>query len=420
MKYSELMIAEIQNGNLEEAEENLELALQLDDTDTLYLLGNTLFQLGFLNETKRVYNHLIEIQPEDDELKIYLAEIEIEEGNELEALELLHLIDQSSPAYPQSLLVQADYYHLNGLPEVSVQKLLEAEEILPEEEVIQFALGEVYYTMADYQNAVKYYELLDAEGYNEISGTLITVRLGSCYVMLGEYDRALEFLNEALTYKDHPEVYYQIGLVYVQKEEFEKAIEPLLKAKEIDPSLSSIYLLLAEVYEQQNQLEKALEEIENSFTYNEFNIDFYFRAAELSTKLNNFSKAEEYYKSALKIGTDNERTIIKYAEFLMYTEEYEEVVELFEKAPDTIQQLPQSLWILAKAYNQVDEYDKSRTQFEQAYAYLATEIDFLKDYAFFLREDGQRDKMKQIVQQYLALSTEPDVEMEALLDDYHY
>lgn len=420
MNYSEMMIAEIQNGNLDKVEEQLELALQFDDSDTLYLLGNTLFQLGFLIETKKVYNHLIDKHPEDDELKIYLAEIEIEDGNELEALNLLHTIDPSSSAYAQSLLVQADYYHLNGLPEVSIQKLLEAEERLPEEEVIKFALGEVYYSMADYQNAIKYYEMLTTLGYDEVSGTLISVRLGSCYVMIGEYEKALAYLEEALTLKADPEVYYQIGLVYVQQEEYDKAIEPLTKAKELDPSLSSVYILLAETYERQNHLEKALEEIESSFSINEFNIDFYFKAAEIAVKLKDYTKAAEYYKQAINLGTDNDRAIIKYAEFLNYMDEYEEVVDLLEHSSATIQQLPQSLWLLANAYNQIDEYDKARSFYEQASTYLMTELDFLKEYAFFLREDGQRDKMKQVAQSYLNISTEPDIEMEALLyDDYN-
>src|SRR5699024_12550689 len=126
MTYSEKVIEAIQTGNLDEVDQLIELALGADDEETLYLHGNTLFQLGFLEETKRVYNHLIDINPSDDELKIYLAEIEIEDGNELEALELLHSIDRNSSSYSQSLLVQADYYHLNGLLEVSIQKLEEA------------------------------------------------------------------------------------------------------------------------------------------------------------------------------------------------------------------------------------------------------------------------------------------------------
>ena len=152
MTYSEIVIAEIQKGNLDVVEENLELAINYDDEDTLFLLGNTLYQLGFLIETRKVYTYLLEKNPADDELKIYLAEIDIEDGNELEALDLLHSIDETSPIYPQSLLVQAGYYQLNGLPEVSIQKLSEAEQLLPEEPIIMFALAEIFYTTADYQH----------------------------------------------------------------------------------------------------------------------------------------------------------------------------------------------------------------------------------------------------------------------------
>ena len=60
MTYSEIVIAEIQKGNLEVAEENIELAINYDDEETLFLLGNTLYQLGFLIETRKVYNYLLE------------------------------------------------------------------------------------------------------------------------------------------------------------------------------------------------------------------------------------------------------------------------------------------------------------------------------------------------------------------------
>lgn len=420
MTYSEIVIAEIQNGHLDEAEENLQYALDNDDTETLYLLGNTLYQLGFLNETKRVYNHLVEIFPEDHELKIYLAEIEIEDGNELEALDLLHTIEEESPAYTQSLLVQADYYHLNGLPEVSVQKLTEAEEILPDEPVIKFALAEVHYTMNDYQNAIKYYEDLTGLGHDEIAGTLISVRLGNAYMMIGEYTEAINYFNEALTFKDDPEVYYQLGLVYVQQEEYTQAIEPLQQAKTLDPSLTGVYMVLSDVYEQQNQLEKALEEIEEGINHNEINLDFYFKAAELATKLNDYEKAEIYYERTLEIEPGNDLAIVKYGEFLNYMGDYEHVIELLEQSSQSTQQLPEALWLMAVAKNNVDEYEEARALYDQAALYLEDDLDFLKEYAFFLREDGQRDKMRTVVQKYLSLNPEIDPEMSALLEDFDY
>ena len=420
MKYSEIVIAEIQNGNLNEVQVNMELALESDDSDTLYLLGNTLFQLGFLNETKRVYNHLIDIYPEDDELKIYLAEIEIEDGHELEALDLLHSIASTSDMYPQSLLVQADYYHLNGLPEVSLQKLEEAEKLLEDESVIKFAIPEVYFTIADYQNAINKYNDIVEHGIEEISGTIISARLGSCYLMIGDYTKAIEYLEDALSYKDDPEIFYQLGIVYVQQEEYTKAIEPLEQAIEHDPSLTGAHILLAEVYENQNDFKKALEMIENGIQYNDIYIELYFKAAELSGKLDKLGEAESYYQRAMKIEPDNDHAVVKYAEFLSVMDDDEKIIELYDNVPDTIRQLPESLWILAKANNAIDEYDTARKYYEQANLYLDDDSDFLKEYAFYLREDGQRDKMKVVINKYLTLIPGEDFEMAALLDEFEY
>lgn len=420
MKYSEIVIAEIQNGNFDEVAINMELALESDDSDTLYLLGNTLFQLGFLNETKRVYNHLIDIHPEDDELKIYLAEIEIEDGRELDALDLLHSINSESEMYPQSLLVQADYYHLNGLPEVSLQKLEEAENLLEDEPVIKFAIAEVYFTIADYQNAIIKYNDIVEQGIEEISGTIISARLGSCYLMIGDYAKAIEYLEDALSYKDDPEIFYQLGIVYVQQEEYTKAIEPLEQAIEHDPSLTGAHILLAEVYEKQNDIKKALEMIENGIQYNDIYLELYFKAAELSAKLDKLEQAESYYQRAMNIEPDNDSAVVKYAEFLSVMEDDEKIIDLYDNVSDTIRQLPESLWILAKANNALDEYDTARKYYEQANLYLDDDSDFLKEYAFFLREDGQRDKMKVVINKYLTLIPGEDFEMAALLDEFDY
>jgi len=417
MTYSEKVIEAIQMGNLNEIDDLIQSAFDNDDEETLYLLGNTLFQLGFLEETKRVYNHLIDINPSDDELKIYLAEIEIEDGNELEALELLHSIDKNSSSYSQSLLVQADYYHLNGLPEVSIQKLEEAEELLPEEPVVKFALGEVYFTTAEYQLAANYYELLIEDGVEEVAGTLLSARLGNAELMLGNYEKAIENLNEALSFKDDPEIYYQLGFAYIQKAEIQQAIDALNQAKEIDPSLVSVYILLGEAYEQLNQIENSLKAIEEGIVVNEINIELYLLAAEYAAKLNDNERARKYYQEALEIEPENERIILKYAEFLNYRAEYENVIELFENTSESVQQLPEALWLLATANNEVDEYNKARDFFDQAYNYLDDHLDFLKDYAFFLREDGQREKMQEVLEKYTSMNPEYDDDIASLMDD---
>src|SRR5699024_3613971 len=98
-------------------------------------------------------------------------------------------------------------------------------------------------------------------------------------------------------------------------------------------------------------LNEALNEIEEGITFNEINIDFYFKAAELAAKLHDHEKTEKYYKDAIEIEPGNDRTYLKYAEYLTYMESYEEVIELLSQASETTRQLPEALWILAVANN---------------------------------------------------------------------
>ncbi|MDN6195620.1 MAG: tetratricopeptide repeat protein [Atopostipes suicloacalis] len=420
MSYSETVIDLIQSGELEEVDENIQLALMEDDEETIYLLGNSLYQLGFLEETRRVYHHLVDLNPEDDELKIYLAEIEIEEGNDLEALEILHEINESSPAYPQALMVEADYYMLNDLPEVSLQKLDEANSILPNEPVILFALAEVYYTLSDFQSAVSYYEGLAESGEEDFAGTSIQGRLGASYLMTGSYEEAIPSLKEALTMKDDAEVYFQLGFAYKAVGEIEKAIDAFEKGKTIDPSYIGLYLSLSDSYEELQNYKKALEILEEAILVNEMDTDLYIKAGEVATRAKYYDRAKKYYKKALDLEPDNDRVVIKYARFLKYMDEYEEIVELYSQSSASVQGDPDASWILATANNMIEDYDQARSFFKTAYNYFADDFVFLKEYAIFLREDGQREEMLEVLKRYLTLNPNPDNEVLSLLDDFNY
>lgn len=420
MSYSEKVIELIQTGNLDEVDETIQLALMHDDDDTIYLLGNSLYQLGFLEETRLVYNHLIDLNPLDDDLKIYLAEIEIEEGNDIDALEILHSINESSPAYPQALLVEADYYMLNDLPEVSLQKLDEANELVPNEPIILFALAEVYYTISDFQQAIYYYKDLLETGHEEIAGTLMSGRLGDAYLMIGDYKQSIVYLKEAIEYKDDAESYFQLGFAYMGQEDYEQAIDALNRAKVLDSTLIGIYVLLSNAYEQIQELEKALDILKEAIIVNEMDTDLYIAAGEIATKNQDYQEAKSYYQKALELEPDNDRVVLKYANYLSFVDEYEELIELFERSAGNIQEDPDASWLLATAHNMIDEYDKAREFFTLAYPYFSKDLTFLKEYAIFLREDGQRDKMKEILEDYLKLNPQADNEILSLLDDFNY
>lgn len=404
MSYSAQMIEAIQNEDLELANGLLEKALVEDTEEDLYALIETLYDLGFLKETKQVVTHLLTQFPDEDGLKLTLAEIAIEEGSELEAFEWLDQVDINSPYYAQALLVSADYYQTLDLPEVSKQKLIEAKELMPEEPVIDFALGELLFVSGKYKESIPYYENLLTAHHLEFAGTSIHGRLGNAFGAIGDLDNAIDYLNEAVEMQETSDHIFQLGYLYFQKKEYTRASELFNKVKELDPSYTSVYVYLAKGYLEQNDEEKALEIIEEGTYYDKENPLLYSMGAEASLAQGDSAAAEEYYKKALDRDPENLSITLHLSNLLIEQERFSEALALMEMKLETGEEDPQLFWNSAKAYNEEEEFEKARENYDKAYYSLKDTPLFVKEYAVFLREEGDREGFLREANRYLALN----------------
>ena len=97
-----------------------------------YEIYELFLQYGYhASKRKQVLEHLRFLFPDEAQIAIDYASVLIELGEEEEALDLLLAIDESAPEYPQSLLLLADYYQMQGLYEVAEKRINEALEMLP-------------------------------------------------------------------------------------------------------------------------------------------------------------------------------------------------------------------------------------------------------------------------------------------------
>ena len=414
MSYAMDVIEAIQSQNLSEVEHLLDQSIKEDSEETLYMLADSLFQLGFLDETKTVMHHLLEINPKDDEIRIYLAEIAIEEGQDLKAIDWLNDIDESSPAYVQSLLVAADYYQTQQLPEVSETKLLEAKEILPSEPIILFGLAELYYSMANYNQAIHYYSECLRLGTEELAGIQVKARIGTAYSGAGEFEQAAHYLEEAVEEQKDIDTLFALGMTYYQMEEYARAIECYNQVKEIDLTYSSVYPYLATALEEELRLDEAAKVVKEGITQDESNMSLFIIGAKIEMKRQQMDQAREYYQKAYDLNPTSETTLIEYANFLVYMEDYHEAIELVTGALTEEQVDPQLYWVLATAYNHEEEFDQARHFYEQAYEYLKDNRYFLKDYVLFLQEEGANDQMMTIIKEYLSVNPS-DIEFKEML-----
>lgn len=70
------------------------------------------------------------------------------------------------------------------------------------------------------------------------------------YMSLGDYDSAIARLTSINDLDpNHPEVYYNLGIAYLKKEEFQKSVEALNNAVTLKPDFPDAYYSLGVAYE---------------------------------------------------------------------------------------------------------------------------------------------------------------------------
>ncbi|EDL63059.1 tetratricopeptide repeat protein [Bacillus sp. SG-1] len=159
MNYAEEMLISLENGDLDKAEKHFKRVKNLGTDEEKYSLAENLYHLGFLEETKELLETLLAKYPDEGELIVMLSEVLVEMDDEEGALERLSEMDETDPDYPRALLLQADLFQMQGLFEVSEQKLLHAKRLLAHEPIIDFALGELYLEIGKFLEAIRSHRL---------------------------------------------------------------------------------------------------------------------------------------------------------------------------------------------------------------------------------------------------------------------
>src|SRR5699024_2648049 len=96
------------------------------------------------------------------------------------AINLLNDIGEEDPLYIAVLLQLADLYQSEGLYEVAESKLLEAKRFHPTEPIVDFALGELFFSIGEYKRSIIYYEKVFPQT-KEVANISIQARLAEAY-----------------------------------------------------------------------------------------------------------------------------------------------------------------------------------------------------------------------------------------------
>ncbi|UFK66408.1 tetratricopeptide repeat protein [Limosilactobacillus reuteri] len=417
MTYSEQMLDQLEAGKLKEAQNSFKLALINDDDDMLFSLAEELYALGFLQQARTIYLKLLDCYPDEDELKTNLATIAIDEGHNDEALSYLAQIKPDSPAYVQSLLVAADLYQTEEEFEVTEEKLKEAYALAPDEPAVEFALGEFYFMVGQYSEAIQYYFQLIKNGYTDFAKVDIAGRLGICYAQSGQFKKALGYFNQVKPEYQTSDIRFQKGLTRLQLGDTEKAIKTLEDLINDDNQYASAYPELAKAYEKENKYQQALRVIQEGLSVDQYNEYLYSLAAEITSYLGDQKLMKKYLVKAHELAPENMTITLQYSNFLLHQHDDEANIKLLSPLVKEDETDPQLYWNLARSYQRTDQLELAGKYYEAALPAYSENPTFLKELINYYRETGETDKLMDELEHYLWL-VPTDTEMQDLYDQY--
>lgn len=419
MTHSEKTLELLEAGQIEEAGKEFGRALRRDDDQMIYSLAEELYSLGFSRQAKRAYEKLLERYPDEDSIRTALADIEISDGHDDRALELLSEIAPDSDAYLEALLVSADLYQTQGMFDVSEQKLLEARRLAPDETVIQFGLAELYFNIKEYRKAAQCYLDLVKSGVLEFSKVNLVSRLGLSYAGFGRLETALGYLEQIPEEELDANTRFQLAFIQFQQKDYEDAQKNFERLRDTNPDYSTLYPYLTEIYEHDGNLAQALRTAQEGLAVDEFNTSLYEKAAGLSGKCGNPDKALEYLKKAVEIDPDDLTLVVELSTLLTDLERHEENVSLVSRYLEDDEVDSQLYWNLGRSYAALDRYDDAVRYYEAAGRDLGDSPEFLRDAAFFYRNAGERERALSCADRALGMCAD-DYDLAMLKEELEY
>ena len=402
---SEKMIASLQKQDLAHANKYFERALTNDTEEELLELADYLESIGFFPQAKRIYETLA---PHYPEAYISLAQIASEDGQVEEAFAYLEEITSDSDWYVTALLVKADLYQMEGLPDVAREKLAEAKQ-LSDEPLVTFGMAEIDFELGNFNQAIKEYASLDNRMIYEQTGVSTYQRIGVSYASLGQFEVAIEFLEKDLEIEYDDAVAFELATILYDQKEYQKANLYFKQIDAISPEFEGYEYGYALSLHAEHQTEDALRLTQQGLSKNPFDTRLLLLASQLSYELHDERKAEDYLLKAKDNAEDLEEIALRLSNLYLEQERFDEVLKFEEQDIDNVL----TKWNIARAYQALEQTTAALERYRLLLSDLKENPEFLEQYIYLLREMGDFEEAKHQAEHYLHLVPD-DVEMQEL------
>ncbi|MEB7823749.1 tetratricopeptide repeat protein [Staphylococcus chromogenes] len=397
------LIDDINLQKLDGLDSRVQEALQSDDDEGLFALGETLYQYGLTPQGLEVFRTLYHKYPDEGEVLIYFIEGLVTENHIDEALEYLNEV----PETPEKLMLEADLYQQINMLEVAIDKLEATLEIQPNDPIIHFALAELLYFDGQYLRASREYDTVLESGEYEVNGINLFSRLADSSLQSGNYQDALNWYDEINEQEMVPEDYLKKAVAYEKNDRTQEAIKITKTLLNKDPDFIQAYYYLQQLYENEKMFADAIEIGDEGLRLNQYYKELMFSTGALKIEHGDQNEAVSLLKQALEVDPSYQEPLLMLTDLYRHEEDYEALIELVQFVNEEDMD-PVFTWQLAYALGQEERDKEAQHFYDIAYASLKDNVDFLKDYYEYLIEISQIAHAKTILD--LLIQKEPNQE----------
>lgn len=128
------------------------------------------------------------------------------------------------------------------------------------------------------------------------------IQLGYVYFQKGDSEKAIVNYQKAVALDDKSyQAHYNLGVVYATADKKDRAIQEFQKAIEIAPKAGSAHLGLGMVYKSQEAYDKAVTELEQAYKADPGDVEVLYTLGTLQEKLGNLEEAKKDYEDAVSV-----------------------------------------------------------------------------------------------------------------------
>ena len=399
MSHSENVVELLHAGQFDQMASEIEKALQVDSAELLADLAEYLSMMGFSSESRQVYEAISQENTANTDIILNLAEMKVDDGDLDGALALLYQVASTDDNYVAALVMIADLYQLDGVWEAALEKLQETSTI-SDSPLVSFAIAELHYNQANWQEAIDYFAKLSQRQILELTKVSIYQRIGTAYASLGEFENAEKFLEKSLEINHDDTVLFELAQISAVLGEHKRAIDYFKQLDALAPDFDGYAYPYAQALIEENEFDSAFAVAKDGLSKNPTDVPLLHLTSRIAYALHDLKASETYLVQALDLAELHDETIFLLSNLYLLQADYEAVINL---APLLDDDHALARWNIAKAYGELEQDKEALAIYDEInQSVLADNPEFLLDYAHILIRNGRANDAKLSLTQYLA------------------